>query len=335
LAKTSLQSAFSGQTDRLDRAAERSWPVQLCNGRVDSNVKKDKVVETILRTLLVVILVATPLCLAVQTQAGAIELIEPKQPVAQGDVARIVLKGLRNESKVKGSWRGEPLEFFKNDKGEYGSLVGIDLRLTPGSYPLEVQINSPGDRPQNLRTTVEVVKKDFGEQRLSLPENMVTLDPATLKRVKQEGAKFSRLWYKQSPKRYWRGSFTRPVTGKLTTPFGLRRLLNDEPRSPHSGVDLRAAVGEPVRSANHGRVVLVGEFYFHGKAVVIDHGWGLYTMYFHLSELKVSEGDLVGKQTVIGLAGSSGRATGPHLHWGVRLGGARIDPFALLRVTGG
>ncbi|MBW2722729.1 MAG: M23 family metallopeptidase, partial [Deltaproteobacteria bacterium] len=77
------------------------------------------------------------------------------------------------------------------------------------------------------------------------------------------------------------------------------------------------------------------DFYFHGKAVVIDHGWGLYSMYFHLSQLNVAKGDFVGKNAVIGLAGSTGRATGPHLHWGIRLGGARVDPFALLRVTGG
>ncbi|MGD8686410.1 MAG: M23 family metallopeptidase, partial [Syntrophobacterales bacterium] len=123
--------------------------------------------------------------------------------------------------------------------------------------------------------------------------------------------------------------------GKLNTPFGLRRILNGEPRSPHSGVDLRAAEGEPIRAINHGKIVLVGEFYFHGKAVVIDHGWGLYSMYFHLSQLNVSKGDFVGKNAVIGLAGSTGRATGPHLHWGVRLRGARVDPFALLRATSG
>ncbi len=274
-------------------------------------------------------------CLTGQTSAGTIGLIEPTQPVAQGEVVQIVLKGLRNGSKVKGSWRGEPLEFFEIGEGEYGSLVGIDFRLTPGTYPLEVYVNSPGDSPLTYRRTLEVARKDFDEQHLSLPENMVNLDAATLKRVRKEGAKFSRLWYKQSPKRYWQGSFIRPVPGKRTTPFGLRRILNGEPRSPHSGVDLRAALGEPVRSANHGRVVLVGEYFFHGKAVVIDHGWGLYTMYFHLSQVNVSEGDFVGKKTVIGLAGSTGRATGPHLHWGVRLGGARVDPFALLRVTGG
>lgn len=273
------------------------------------------------------------LIIAAQTAAGGTELIGPTEPVAQGEVVQLVLKGVKGDGKVKGVWREQPLDFFKLGEEEYGSLLGIDLRLTPGTYPLEVQVDSPVHGLQTLSTSIKVVKKDYGVQRLTLPEDMVTLDPATLKRVRKEAAKFSELWDNHTPKRYWYGNFVRPVPGKLTTPFGLGRILNREPRSPHSGVDLRAPMGEPIRAANHGRVVLVGRFYFHGNAVVLDHGWGLYTMYFHLSEVNVSEGDLVGKNFVIGLVGSTGRSTGPHLHWGVRLGGARVDPFALLRVT--
>ena len=285
----------------------------------------------------VLLLVCTLLifALTIEAMADTVELIGVEQPLAQGEVAQIVLKGATGGSEVIGFWRGQPLEFFRIDENNYGSLLGIDLRLPAGTYPLKVEVSSPGNSPLTKRATVKVVDKDYGLQRLTLPEEMVTLDPATLERVKKEGAKFSRLWYKQNPRRYWRGNFVRPVPGKLNTPFGLRRILNGEPRSPHSGVDLRAAEGEPIRAINHGKIVLVGEFYFHGKAVVIDHGWGLYSMYFHLSQLNVSEGDFVGKNAVIGLAGSTGRATGPHLHWGVRLGGARVDPFALLRATSG
>jgi len=265
--------------------------------------------------------------------AEGAELTGPSGPVAQGEVVQLLVKGVKDGDRVKGVWREQPLEFFKLGEEEYGSLLGIDLRLSPGTYPLEVQVDSPVNSLQTSSTNIKVVKKDYGVQRLTLPENMVTLDPVTLKRVRKEAAKFSELWYKHTPKRYWHGNFVRPVPGKLTTSFGLGRILNGERRSPHSGVDLRAPMGEPVRAANHGRVVLVGSFYFHGNAVVLDHGWGLYTMYFHLSEVNVSEDDLVGKNFVIGLAGSTGRSTGSHLHWGVRLGGARVDPFALLRAT--
>jgi hypothetical protein len=286
----------------------------------------------VLRKSLRVMFVGMSLFLMAQSLAGGAELIAPTEPVSQGAVVQLLLKGVKDGDTVKGVWREQPLEFFRLGEEEYGSLLGIDLRLGPGSYPLEVQVDSPVNSSQTSSTHIKVIKEDFGVQRLTLPKNMVSLDPPTLKRVRKEAAKFSELWYKHTPKRYWHGSFVRPVPGKLTTPFGLGRILNGERRSPHSGVDLRASMGEPVRAVNHGRVVLVGSFYFHGKAVVLDHGWGLYTMYFHLSEVNVSLHDLVGKNFIIGLAGSTGRSTGPHLHWGVRLGGARVDPFALLRV---
>ena len=270
---------------------------------------------------------------AAQFAPGASELIAPTGPVAQGAVVQILLTGPEKGSKIEGYWQGQPLEFFEVQEREYKSLLGVDFRMTPGTYPLEVQVINTDKTPSTYRANIEVREEKFGVQRLTLPQNMVTLDADTLKRVRKEAAKFRKLWSIHTPRRYWYGNFVRPIPGKLSTPFGLRRILNGEPRSPHSGVDLRATLGEPVKAANHGRIVLVGDFFFHGKAVVIDHGWGLYTMYFHLSEVDVAEGDLVGKSYVIGLAGSTGRATGPHLHWGVRLGGARIDPFALMRVT--
>jgi murein DD-endopeptidase MepM/ murein hydrolase activator NlpD len=270
---------------------------------------------------------------AAQLSSGAMELIGPTGPVAQGEVVQILLTGPEKGSNIEGYWQGQPLEFFKVQEREYKSLLGVDFRMTPGTYPLEVEVVATDNSPSTYRANIEIKEEKFGEQRLTLPQNMVTLDAETLKRVRKEAAKFRKLWSIHTPRRYWYGNFVRPVPGKLSTPFGLGRILNGEPRSPHSGVDLRATMGQPVRAANHGRIVLVGDFFFHGKAVVIDHGWGLYTMYFHLSEVNVAEGDLVGKSYVIGLAGSTGRATGPHLHWGVRLGGARVDPFALIRVT--
>jgi murein DD-endopeptidase MepM/ murein hydrolase activator NlpD len=273
--------------------------------------------------------------MAAKIAAGDVKMIAPKGPVGQGEVAAIQLAGLTEAAEVKGVWQGQPVEFFQHGEEEYSCLLGIDLSLKPDTYPLEVHVESSGNKVRVYRTGIEVVKTDYGVQHLTLPADMVTLDGATLKRVRREGAEFKKLWDVYTPKRYWYGSFVQPVEGRLTSTFGLRRILNGEPRSSHSGVDLSAALGEPVRAANHGRVVLVGEFFFHGKAVVLDHGWGLYTMYFHLSEVNVSQGDLVGKNCVIGLAGSTGRVTGPHLHWGVRLGGARVDPFALVRATGG
>jgi murein DD-endopeptidase MepM/ murein hydrolase activator NlpD len=215
------------------------------------------------------------------------------------------------------------------------ALVGVDLVTQPGKYALAVRVRVPGAVVATWERPIEVVAKDFGVQHLTLPKHMVHLDRPTLARVKREAALLSVLWPKRTRERYWQGGFMAPVPGQLGTPFGIARILNGEPRSAHSGVDLHAALGEEVRTTNRGRVALVGNYFFHGLAVVMDHGMGLYSLYFHLSKVNVALGDVVEKGGVIGLAGSTGRSTGPHLHWGVRLAGARVDPFALVRATDG
>ena len=114
--------------------------------------------------------------------------------------------------------------------------------------------------------------------------------------------------------------------------FGHRRVFNGQPRAPHSGADLRARTGTPILAANSGRVVLAKDLFYSGNAVFIDHGLGLFTTYLHLSKIDVAVGDIVEQGQQIGLAGATGRVTGPHLHWGVRLLDARVDPFSLVRL---
>lgn len=275
-------------------------------------------------------------CVAAVPGVEAVELIKPAETLFQGEVGRIVLRGVASESNVEGFWLGQRLGFFQVAEDEHVCLLGVDLGLAPGAYPLEIRIRDPeGRETGSWSTSLKVARKDYGLERLRLPEEMVTLDAPTLKRVRKEQALFSSLWGERSNERYWKRAFLSPVSGKLLSGFGRRRIINGEPRSPHSGVDLRAASGEPVQAANGGVVVLVGEFFFSGKSVVIDHGLGLYTMYFHLSAVKVKEGDRIRRGTVIGLAGATGRASGPHLHWGARLDRARIDPQLLLEATGG
>ena len=125
------------------------------------------------------------------------------------------------------------------------------------------------------------------------------------------------------------------MEGRPGSRFGLRRWINGERKNSHTGMDIKAPEGQPVKAANSGRVALVGDFFFAGRAVFLDHGQGVYTMYFHLSKIDVEEGQKVSKGEVLGLVGMTGRATGPHLHWGARLGGARVDPASLVERTGG
>ena len=124
-----------------------------------------------------------------------------------------------------------------------------------------------------------------------------------------------------------------PLSGEVVGPFGRRSIINNQPRAPHSGMDLKAARGTPVRATNNGRVVLTADHFFTGHVVVIDHGAGIHSMYFHLEKIMVTQNQMVKKGELIGLVGSTGRATGPHLHWGVRVNGARVDPMALISIS--
>jgi murein DD-endopeptidase MepM/ murein hydrolase activator NlpD len=160
---------------------------------------------------------------------------------------------------------------------------------------------------------------------------MVDLDPETERRAVSEGERLRTLYQTITAERLWRGRFVRPVAGtEAPTGFGSRRIINGQPRAPHSGSDYAAERGTPVVAANGGRVALVADFFFPGRLVAVDHGLGLYTLYFHLDSVAVTDGELVDRGQYLGTVGATGRATGPHLHFGVQLAGSRIDPAALL-----
>ena len=160
---------------------------------------------------------------------------------------------------------------------------------------------------------------------------MVDLDAETERRALAEGTRLTTLYRTITPERFWRGRFTRPVAGtEPGTGFGARRIINGQSRSPHGGIDYSAPTGTPIVAANSGRVALVADFFFPGRLVVLDHGLGLYTLYFHLDSVAASEGQRIERGQPLGAVGASGRATGPHLHFGAQLGAARVDPAALL-----
>jgi murein DD-endopeptidase MepM/ murein hydrolase activator NlpD len=186
-------------------------------------------------------------------------------------------------------------------------------------------------RPLTGQGALRVLDAHFPVQRLTVPRPFVDLDAATLERVGREKAALDRLWDTLTPERLWGGPFRHPLNGAgAGSGFGERRIINGEPRSPHTGADFSASAGTPVLAPDAAMVALVGDHFFAGTSVVLDHGFGLYTMYFHLQESLVQPGGRVERGQIIGRVGSSGRATGPHLHWGARLHGARIDPRELM-----
>lgn len=264
---------------------------------------------------------------AVAEELSVIITPESKE-VFQGGVVVISVSGkglagvqaFRGDRKIPFSPRGV--------NGSYRALVGVDLEEEPGLMKIIIKTWGKGER--EVPVVLCVKNKAFPTEHITVAAALDRFDEMTLKRIQREQDRMDQIWSTSTPQRRWRGGFIVPVSGEVTSPFGLHRIINGSPRSPHGGVDLKAPLGLEVVAANHGRVALRDQFFFSGKSIVLDHGGGLYTMYFHLSDFRVDEGSQVRKGEVIGWAGMTGRVTGPHLHWGVRLNAARIDPFELL-----
>jgi murein DD-endopeptidase MepM/ murein hydrolase activator NlpD len=179
---------------------------------------------------------------------------------------------------------------------------------------------------------VAVAAEHFREQRMTLPKEQVEPDDAALKRIALEKEKVQGVLATLTPERLWAHAFIVPVEGTASGAFGSKRILNGQPRNQHNGEDIAAPLGTPVKATNDGIVKMVDDHFFSGKGVILDHGLGLFTMYFHLDTATVKEGERVKRGDVIGTVGQSGRATGPHLHWGAWLNGSRVNPFALAKL---
>jgi Peptidase family M23 len=257
--------------------------------------------------------------------------VAPPSP-QPGDVVLLQISG--GPPDVRADWDGRPLALFPTAHG-VAALIGIDLDVRPGHIGWRVTRPSVAKNGGALATgAVTVRARTFPTQPLTLPKGMVDLDAPTLARVETEREELKAALATGAAERLWRGPFRIPVEGgQPTGGFGLRRILNGQPRSPHTGYDWAAPAGTPVLAANTGRAALVAEYFFAGRNVVLDHGLGLFTLYFHLTEARVAPGESVSAGQVIGTVGATGRVTGPHLHFAVLLNGARVDPEALLRLA--
>ena len=278
-------------------------------------------------TLTVLALLAAPVLVPAEPRLDVSWI--PARPRV-GDVAILKVQGPGERAIVEGSVGGRPVTFFSG-AGAYAALVGFDLERAAGPEPWRVEVHEPGRKPRVSRGTLDVRHRNFPVQRLTLPAPMVDLDPETERRAVAEGEVLRTLYRTISPERLWRGPFVRPIAGNDPgSGFGSRRIINGQPRTPHGGTDYAAARGTPVVAVNDGRVALVAEYFFPGRLVVVDHGLGLYSLYFHLDEARVEIGEHVVRGQALGTVGSTGRATGPHLHFGIQVGPARVDPDRLL-----
>ncbi|WP_319542406.1 M23 family metallopeptidase [uncultured Pseudodesulfovibrio sp.] len=208
-------------------------------------------------------------------------------------------------------------------------MLGSDVLDTKaGKQDLSV-IASVDGKENTLRRSVQVTSMEYPKQELTLPPSMVTPPQDVYDRISKEREQTTAAKNTVTPKRLWKLPLQRPVDGEISSTYGLQRILNGTPKNPHRGQDMRSPMGNPVKSVADGLVVLVGDHYYAGNSVYIDHGNGVVSMYFHLSKPIVKEGDTVQRGQAIGLSGMSGRATGPHLHFSLSVLGELVDPQPL------
>ena len=249
----------------------------------------------------------------------------------QGEILYLTLSAEGRPLSVVGTFRDRRIPFFIVREGEFAALLGIDMADEAEIGELTAKV-SYVDSVQHRRFRIVVIPEHFREQSLTLPKEKVDPDAAALQRIALEQEKVKTIFAAFTPQRLWIQGFILPVEGMPTGAFGRKRILNGQPRNQHSGEDISAPLGTPVKATNTGIVKMVDDHFFSGLGVILDHGLGLYTMYFHLDSAKVKEGERVDRDQIIGTVGKSGRATGPHLHWGAWLNGSRVDPFSLTKL---
>ncbi len=213
--------------------------------------------------------------------------------------------------------------------GLLGTQVG---KAKTGGQTLILRLFS-GNRKSEHRLPVKVTPVKYREDHLTLPESMVTPPASELERIAAERQRTAKALATMTTERRWGLPIVRPVSGIVTSPYGRRRILNGKPRAHHAGVDFRAATGTPVSAALPGTVVLTGDHYYAGKSVYVDSGGGAISHYFHLQSIDVKEGDTVKAGQIIAKTGSTGRSTGPHLHFGLSLSGQMVDTEPLFTAT--
>ena len=227
-------------------------------------------------------------------------------------------------------WQGKSVPYTKIGK-EWITVIGVDLDVKAGDYPASILVTRNGNEEKS-EVMIHVKEVKFPVEHLQVEEKYVELSPENTERALREARELEDIHNSISPEALWREPFVVPIPGGVGVSFGKRRVFNGESRNPHAGADLKATTGTPIRSANRGRVVLAKNLFFTGNTVIVDHGLGVYTLYAHLSRMNVKEGEMVERAKLIGLAGATGRVTGPHLHWGAKVQNTRVDPFSLINL---
>ncbi len=262
---------------------------------------------------------------SVDPRQGSLQLVEVTSAVPLGDVT--------------GQWDDNEVPFWKHettankDLDTRRALLGIDLDHATGPGNFTISLKTTGGESSTCTVNLTVKPGHFAIEALKVAPQFVEPNPEQLARAQAEQKHLRQIYATLTPEKLWSGKFCIPIRGATTGGnFGKRRVLNGEPSSPHSGVDIAAPAGTAIHAAQRGRVVLAEPLYFSGNTVVVDHGLGVYTLYAHLSAFDTKVGDTLEAGQILGKVGDTGRVTGPHLHWGLTVNRARVNAPDILKL---
>jgi murein DD-endopeptidase MepM/ murein hydrolase activator NlpD len=289
--------------------------------------------QSLQQTALTLAILGCALVAPVAGRAGApLTILASSPSLTPGGVVLLTVRTLAPISALGGVAFGRPVRFWPSESAlEWQGFVAADLETRAGTYTVDLQASDPAGGQVTGKKMITVRAKAFETRRLRVGSEFVDPPAAEGERIAREAKRLANL-FTQTTARLWRGAFQMPVSGTATSSFGRLTLLNGKPRGRHQGADFRAATGTPIYAPNAGRVVMAEDLYFSGNTVVMDHGLGMFSLLAHLSRLDVGVGDELGRGDPVGLSGATGRVTGPHLHWALRLSELSVDPLSVVRV---
>jgi murein DD-endopeptidase MepM/ murein hydrolase activator NlpD len=282
-----------------------------------------------------ILLMAFTILIAPSGSAEAVSLSSSNVADGQVTVLEVNLQDLDpTATDLKARFEKNTIALFQHPvkpAGIYCGLIGIPINTAPQKAVIELEwTDSRG--PHKAHVAVHVVAGNYKKETLRVAPRHVKPSPQNLRRIKKEKKEIRRIYASSNNTRLWFGTFKKPLASDITSAFGTQRLFNGQLQSYHRGTDLRAKAGTPVYASNSGIVRLAKNLFYSGNIVIVDHGKGIFTNYAHLSKIQVVAGQHVARGDQIGLSGATGRVSGPHLHWGVKINGAYVDPLQFLAV---
>lgn len=252
----------------------------------------------------------------------------PSEPLVEGGFFQALVTTEVPVRQVSGKFMGRDIQFYPVDEKVYGALVGVDVDYKIGENAFEITVE--GNEGRTTQTSMlNVLVGDFPSETLSVQPRKIKPLKKDLPRIRREMKLVREIYSSSATKKYWDPPLVIPVKDTVTSIFGSKRVYNGIKQSAHYGTDIRAKVGTAIKSPIAGKVALAKNLFYTGNTVIIDHGYGFFTVYGHMSKIRVKKGQEIKKGQKLGLSGATGRVSGPHLHWGAQLHGVKIDPMRL------